>query len=148
MYAVVRTGGKQYRIAAGDILDVEKLDGSVGDTVSLDEVLLVANGDTVQIGQPTVEGASVTAKITGQHRRQEGAGLPLSTQETHPCPSRPSSIPDATRDSVGESVADDVSYTGLSVEGRVSHGSQKGRRFQPKQSRQQCAAPGREALWR
>lgn len=68
MYAVVKTGGKQYRVAAGDILEVEKLDGEVGDTVSLEEVLLVANGDTVQIGQPTVDGASVTAKITGQHR--------------------------------------------------------------------------------
>ena len=68
MYAVVKTGGKQYRVAAGDILEVEKLDGEVGDSVNLDEVLLVADGDTVQIGQPNVDGATVTAKITGQHR--------------------------------------------------------------------------------
>lgn len=68
MYAVVKTGGKQYRVTAGDILEVEKLEGDIGDTVDLAEVLLVANGDSVQIGQPTVEGASVTAKITGQHR--------------------------------------------------------------------------------
>jgi large subunit ribosomal protein L21 len=68
MYAVVKTGGKQYRVAAGDILEVDKLDGDVGDSIDLSEVLLVANGDSVQIGQPTVEGASVTAKITGQHR--------------------------------------------------------------------------------
>lgn len=68
MYAVVRTGGKQYRVAAGDILEVEKLDGGVGDTVTLTDVLLVADGDAVTVGRPTVDGASVTAKITGQHR--------------------------------------------------------------------------------
>ena len=68
MYAVVKTGGKQYRVAAGDILEVEKLDGDVGDSLNLDEVLLVADGDNVTVGQPMVEGASVTAKITGQHR--------------------------------------------------------------------------------
>ncbi len=68
MYAVVRTGGKQYRVAAGDILEVEKLAGSVGDSIALDDVLLVANGDDVTVGQPVVEGASVSAKITGQYR--------------------------------------------------------------------------------
>lgn len=68
MYAVVKTGGKQYRVATGDIVEVEKLDGEVGDSINLEDVLLVADGDSVQIGQPTVEGASVTAKITGQHR--------------------------------------------------------------------------------
>ena len=68
MYAVVKTGGKQYRVAAGDTVEVEKLDGDIGDTISLEDVLLVANGVTVQIGQPTIEGASVIAKITGQHR--------------------------------------------------------------------------------
>lgn len=68
MYAVIRTGGKQYRVAAGDIVEVEKLDGGIGSTVTLEDVLLVANGDTVQVGQPTVTGATVTAKITGQYR--------------------------------------------------------------------------------
>lgn len=68
MYAVVRTGGKQYRVAAGDILEVEKLDGDVGTSVTLDDVLMVVDGDEVKVGQPTVAGASVTAKITGQHR--------------------------------------------------------------------------------
>jgi large subunit ribosomal protein L21 len=68
MYAVVRTGGKQYRVAAGDILEVEKLAGEVGDSIELDDVLLVANGDSVTVGRPTVQGASVSAKITGQHR--------------------------------------------------------------------------------
>ena len=68
MYAVVKTGGKQYRVAEGDILEVEKLEGNVGDTVSLNEVLLIANGDTLSVGQPMLQGASVQAKITGQHR--------------------------------------------------------------------------------
>lgn len=68
MYAVVKTGGKQYRVAAGDVLEVEKLDGAVGDSITLDDVLLVADGDNVTVGQPMVDGASVTAKITGQHR--------------------------------------------------------------------------------
>jgi large subunit ribosomal protein L21 len=68
MYAVVRTGGKQYRVAAGDVLEVEKLDGAVGDTVTLSDVLLVADGDTVSVGQPVVPGAAVMARITGQYR--------------------------------------------------------------------------------
>ncbi len=68
MYAVIRTGGKQYRVAAGDILEVERLDGSIGETISLNDVLLVSDAGTVQVGQPTVAGASVSAKITGQYR--------------------------------------------------------------------------------
>lgn len=68
MFAIIRTGGKQYRVSAGDILEVEKLDGNIGDTISLDDVLLVANEESVQVGQPTVAGASVSAKITGQYR--------------------------------------------------------------------------------
>ncbi len=68
MYAVIRTGGKQYRVAAGDVVEVEKLEGAVGDSITLDDVLLVSNGDAVQVGTPNVGGASVTAKITGQYR--------------------------------------------------------------------------------
>ena len=68
MYAVIRTGGKQYRVAAGDILEVERLEGSIGETISLNDVLLVSDAGAVQVGQPTVAGASVSAKITGQYR--------------------------------------------------------------------------------
>ena len=68
MYAVIRTGGKQYRVAVGNTVEVEKLEGEIGSTITLDDVLLVADGDNVQVGQPTVEGASVVAKITGQYR--------------------------------------------------------------------------------
>lgn len=68
MYAIIRTGGKQYQVAAGTILEVEKLEGNVGDTLTLGDVLLVANDAAVTIGQPMVDGATVTATITGQHR--------------------------------------------------------------------------------
>ncbi len=68
MYAVIRTGGKQYRVAPGDSVEVEKLAGEVGETLTLTDVLLVANGDSVRVGQPTVEGATVTAKVTGQYK--------------------------------------------------------------------------------
>lgn len=71
MYAVIRTGGKQYRVAPGDTVEVEKLDGNIGDSITLNDVLLVVNGETVQVGAPIVEGATVTAKITGQHRSRK-----------------------------------------------------------------------------
>ncbi len=63
MYAVIKTGGKQYRVAAGDKLRVEKLAGDVGAEISLGEVLLVAGGDATKVGTPTVAGASVTATV-------------------------------------------------------------------------------------
>ncbi len=68
MYAVIRTGGKQYRVAPGDTVEVEKLSGAIGDTLTLSDVLLVADGDNVRVGQPVVEGATVTAKLTGQYK--------------------------------------------------------------------------------
>ncbi len=68
MYAVIKTGGKQYRVAQGDKLRVEKLPGNVGDTITLGEVLLVGEGDGVKVGAPTVGGAKVQAKIVAQDR--------------------------------------------------------------------------------
>jgi large subunit ribosomal protein L21 len=68
MFAVIRTGGKQYRVEVGNAVEVEKLDGEIGSSLTLEDVLLVADGDTVQVGQPTVAGATVVAKITGQYR--------------------------------------------------------------------------------
>jgi large subunit ribosomal protein L21 len=65
MYAVIRTGGKQYRVEPGDRLRVEKLPGAPGDAVTLDHVLLVA-GETLKLGNPLVVGAKVEAKIVGQ----------------------------------------------------------------------------------
>jgi large subunit ribosomal protein L21 len=70
MYAVIRTGGKQYRVAKGDHLKVEKLDGDVGKKLSL-EVLLVGGEGEAKVGKPTVAGAAVEAEIvaTGKHRK-------------------------------------------------------------------------------
>jgi len=68
MYAVIKTGGKQYRVAQGDRLRVEKLAGNVGDTVTLGEVLLVGQGEGVKVGAPLVSGAKVEAKIVAQDR--------------------------------------------------------------------------------
>ena len=66
MYAVIKTGGKQYRVSPGDSIEVEKLPYEVGEQVELDEVLLVANGSGTQIGRPLVEGAKVKATVTRQ----------------------------------------------------------------------------------
>lgn len=71
MYAIVRTGGKQYQVACGDQVRVEKLEGNVGDTVALEDVLMIVNGDEVTIGQPVVENARVTAKIAEQGRAKK-----------------------------------------------------------------------------
>ena len=68
MYAVIRTGGKQYRVAPGEQVEVEKLEGNIGDILTLSDVLLVAKGDSVSVGTPVVEGATVSVKITGQYR--------------------------------------------------------------------------------
>ena len=71
MYAVIKTGGKQYRVAQGDKLRVEKLAGNVGDSISLGEVLLIGSGDGIKIGKPTVSGAKVEAKIIAQDRGEK-----------------------------------------------------------------------------
>lgn len=68
MYAVIKTGGKQYRVAAGDKLKVEKLVGEVGSDITLDQVLMLADGDNVTIGAPLVAGASVQAKVVAHGR--------------------------------------------------------------------------------
>jgi large subunit ribosomal protein L21 len=70
MYAVIKTGGKQYKVAQGDRLRVEKLPVSVGDTVTFDEVLLVG-GDAIKIGAPLVAGAKVEAKVIAQEREKK-----------------------------------------------------------------------------
>ncbi|MBW2076904.1 MAG: 50S ribosomal protein L21 [Deltaproteobacteria bacterium] len=68
MYAVIQTGGKQYRVAPGEEIKVEKLDGNVGDEVYFDTVLLVSKDDKVAVGKPVLKDARVVAKITGHGR--------------------------------------------------------------------------------
>lgn len=66
MYAVIETGGKQYKVAVGDSLRVEKLDGEEGSEVTLSRVLMVGNGENVQVGKPLLDGAKVTAVVAAQ----------------------------------------------------------------------------------
>jgi large subunit ribosomal protein L21 len=68
MYAVIKTGGKQYRVAANDKITIEKLEGAAGDQVVFDAVLMVANGGTVDIGAPFVAGATVVGEIAAQEK--------------------------------------------------------------------------------
>ncbi len=65
MYAVIKTGGKQYKVSEGDLLKIEKIEGAVGDTIELDEVLMVG-GEEVKIGTPLLPGAKVKAQIVEQ----------------------------------------------------------------------------------
>jgi len=65
IYAIIKTGGKQYRVDPGQTIDVERLDVAEGNTVELDKVLLIADGDQVTIGTPTVDGAKVVATSKG-----------------------------------------------------------------------------------
>ena len=68
MYAVIRSGGKQYRVSQGGSVRVEKLEGEVGSSVTLDDVLMVGEEGNVKIGAPTVDGARVTGTIIAQGR--------------------------------------------------------------------------------
>ena len=68
MYAVIKTGGKQYRVAPGESLKVESLTADVGASSSFEEVLLVANGETIKVGAPRVAGAVVKAEVTAHGR--------------------------------------------------------------------------------
>jgi len=71
MYAVIKTGGKQYRVIQGDTLRVETLDASEGDAVEFDQILMVGNGDDVKIGTPLVDGGKVTATVKGHGRAKK-----------------------------------------------------------------------------
>jgi len=63
MFAVIRTGGKQYKVAAGDIIDVELIDAETGKEAAFNEVLLIGNNDAVTVGQPLIPGAVVTGEV-------------------------------------------------------------------------------------
>ncbi len=67
-YAIIQTGGKQYRVQPGTSISVEKIEGDAGSTVEFDRVLLVSQDDQVSVGTPTVEGAKVVAEVTEQGR--------------------------------------------------------------------------------
>jgi large subunit ribosomal protein L21 len=71
MYAVIATGGKQYRVSEGETIQVEKLGADAGATVTFDEVLLVGNGADVKIGAPVLQGAKVTAQVVNNGRGEK-----------------------------------------------------------------------------
>ena len=71
MYAIIASGGKQYRVKEGDLLRLEKIDGDVGASVSFSQVLMVSDGEAVQLGQPVLEGASVQAHIVEQDKAKK-----------------------------------------------------------------------------
>ncbi len=66
MYAVIKTGGKQYKVSEGESLKIEKIEGNRGDAVSLDDVLMISRDGEIKVGTPTVEGAKVVGEIIGQ----------------------------------------------------------------------------------
>ena len=71
IYAIVETGGKQYKVTSGQVIDVERLDVAEGGTVEIDRVLLIADGDKVTVGTPTVDGAKVLATSQGDDRSKK-----------------------------------------------------------------------------
>jgi large subunit ribosomal protein L21 len=68
MFAVIKTGGKQYRVSKGDKFSVERLNASEGDSVQFNTVLMIGNGDTINVGSPNIEGAGVQATVVAQGR--------------------------------------------------------------------------------
>ena len=68
MYAVIATGGKQYRVEQGDVLRVEKLDAQAGDTIDFDRILMLANGDDISIGAPYITAGKVSAEVRSHGR--------------------------------------------------------------------------------
>ena len=71
MYAVIKTGGKQYKVAPGEKLTIESLVADVGNTVSFDEVLMIADGDKVSVGSPLIQGGAVKAEVLGHGRGEK-----------------------------------------------------------------------------
>jgi len=71
MYAVISTGGKQYKLAQGDVCRIEKLDAEEGASVEIDKVLMIADGDNINIGAPFVDGGKVTATVKAHGRAKK-----------------------------------------------------------------------------
>jgi len=83
MYAVIKTGGKQYRVSEGQTLRVEKLDQEEGSSVELNEILMVADGENISIGTPLVEGSKVSAKILAHGRAKKVKILKFKRRKHH-----------------------------------------------------------------
>lgn len=68
MYAIIATGGKQYKVTEGEVLQIEKLEEDIGSPVEFEQVLMIADGDSIQIGQPYISGAKVVGEVSEQGR--------------------------------------------------------------------------------
>ncbi|NQD80745.1 50S ribosomal protein L21 [Pseudomonas seleniipraecipitans] len=83
MYAVIVTGGKQYKVTEGEYLKVEKLEIATGEAVTFDRVLLIGNGDDVTIGGPVIEGATVSAEVVSQGRHDKVTIIKFRRRKHH-----------------------------------------------------------------
>ena len=83
MYAVFKTGGKQYRAATCDVIKFEKIEAQKGSTVQLDQVLMVGEGEDVKIGAPFLEGSKVTAKVVDHGRREKIKIIKFKRRKNH-----------------------------------------------------------------
>jgi large subunit ribosomal protein L21 len=83
MYAVIQTGGKQYRVAEGDTLRIEKILADEGATVELDKVLMIADGDAVRVGQPYLDGGKVTATVKSHGRAKKVTIIKFRRRKHH-----------------------------------------------------------------
>jgi len=83
MYAVIQTGGKQYRVSEGDVLRVEKLNTEEGASVDLDKVLMVGEGESVTVGQPYVDGSKVTATVKAHGRGKKVKIIKFKRRKHH-----------------------------------------------------------------
>ena len=86
MYAVFRTGGKQYRAAKGDVLRLEKIEADEGATVKFDDVLLIGEGADIKVGNPILSGSSVSGKVIAPGQEQEGVGRQIQAPTELPAP--------------------------------------------------------------
>lgn len=83
MYAVIKTGGKQYRVSEGETLKVEKLDVPEGESVDLDQVLMVADGDNVKIGTPLVAGSKVSVTVVRHDKAKKVTGIKFKRRHNY-----------------------------------------------------------------
>lgn len=83
MYAIIKTGGKQYKVAEGDVIKLESLEAEAGNNVEFDQVLMVANGEAMQVGTPVVAGAKVTAEVVSHGRHKKVKILKFKRRKHH-----------------------------------------------------------------
>ena len=83
MYAIIKTGGKQYKVAPGEVVKVEKLEAEAGNSVEFNDVLMVANDDDIRVGAPTLEGAQVVGEVLEQSRLKKIKILKFRRRKHH-----------------------------------------------------------------